>query len=73
MIQLVNAEDRAPSLGADLLWGVDEIAAEVGLSHRQAYHQLVTGRLPARKQAGKWIASRSGLRKHFANVLGENA
>jgi hypothetical protein len=51
------------------LWGVDAIAGELGLNRRQTYYQLETGKLPARKQAGKWIASRSGLRRYFASVI----
>ena len=56
-------------LGQDLLWGVDAIAGELGLNRRQTHYQLETGKLPARKQAGKWIASRSGLRRYFASVI----
>jgi hypothetical protein len=56
-------------LAGDLLWGVDAIATELNLSRRQTYHQLEAGRLPARKQSGKWVASRSGLRRFFASVL----
>ena len=61
--------DGETSLGSDLLWGVDPIANELGLTRRQTYWQLETGRLPARKHAGKWVASRSGLRRHFASIL----
>jgi hypothetical protein len=56
-------------LGADLLWGVNSIAHELGLTKRQTYHQLETGKLPAQKQAGKWVASRRGLRAHFAGII----
>jgi len=55
--------------GLDLLWGVDAIAAELNLTRRQTYHQLESGRLPARKQSGKWCASRAGLRKFFADLI----
>jgi hypothetical protein len=61
------------SLGNDLLWGVEEIGRELGLSRTQVYHQLETGRLPAFKQGGKWVASRSGLRRHFATILAGKA
>jgi hypothetical protein len=63
------ADGDTSSLGSDLLWGVDQIRAELGLNRRQTYYQLETGKLPARKQAGKWIASRSGLRRYFASVI----
>lgn len=56
-------------LAGDLLWGVDAIAHELSLTRRQTYHQLETGRLPARKQAGKWVASRIGLRRYFASIV----
>jgi hypothetical protein len=50
--------------GQDFLWGVDAIASELGLNRRQTYCNL-----PARKQAGKWIEWRSGLRRYFASVI----
>jgi hypothetical protein len=53
----------------DLLWGVDAIAQELNLSRRQTYYQLESGRLPARKQCGRWCASRVGLRKFFRDLL----
>jgi hypothetical protein len=49
--------------------GIDAISAELNLTRRQTYHQLETGRLPARKQAGKWVASRIGLRRYFASII----
>jgi hypothetical protein len=52
----------------DLIWGVNAIARELNLTPRQTYHQLETGRLPARKQSGKWVASASGLRRYFADL-----
>jgi hypothetical protein len=64
-----RSDDGALGLAGELLWGVDAIAKELNLSRRQAYHQLESGRLPARKQSGKWVASRRGLRRFFASVL----
>jgi hypothetical protein len=61
--------DGAVLSAGDLIWGVDAIAAELNLTRRQTYHQLETGRLPARKQAGKWVASRTGLRRYFASIV----
>jgi hypothetical protein len=63
-----NNADNA-GLAGDLIWGIAEIGAELNLTPRQVFHQLKTGRLPARKQAGKWVASRSGLRRYFASIL----
>jgi hypothetical protein len=65
----VDIPDSANPGGLDLLWGIDAIGAELNLTPRQVFHQLKTGRLPARKQAGKWVASRSGLRRFFASVV----
>jgi hypothetical protein len=66
-----SAPQGTPSpLANDILWGVNEIAAEIGQSTRQTYHQLETGKLPAGKQSGKWISSRSRLRAHFDQVMG---
>jgi hypothetical protein len=61
--------DSPPPLSADLLWGVKPIARELGLTPRQTYHQLENGHLPAFKQSGKWVATRSALRRHFADAL----
>ena len=66
----VGIDDHADNPGGlDLLWGIDAISAELNLTRRQTYHQLETGRLPARKQAGKWVASRTGLRRFFASII----
>jgi hypothetical protein len=56
-------------LGEDFLWGVGAIARELGLTRRQTYYQLENGKLPAKKQAGKWLASRTGLRRHFGSII----
>jgi hypothetical protein len=66
------AEGIAPPaapLGEDLIFGVQSIAAELGMTKRACYHQLENGVLPAKKYMGRWIASRRGLREHFAAVL----
>ena len=61
--------DPADTPGLDLIWGIAAISAELNLTRRQTYHQLETGRLPARKQAGKWVVSRKGLRRFFASIV----
>jgi hypothetical protein len=53
----------------DLIWGAAAIGKELGLTPRQCVHQLESGRLPARKHSGKWVASRTGLRLHFADII----
>jgi hypothetical protein len=66
-----NANIPADSAGlaGDLIWGGEAIGAYLNLTRRQVFHQLETGRLPARKQAGKWVASRAGLRRYFASIV----
>jgi len=63
----------AKPLADELIWETGPIGEEVGLKPREAYHLLRTGALPAQKIGGRWCASRSALRKHFAAVLGESA
>jgi hypothetical protein len=69
MPERANANESIGITSLDLLWGVDAIAAELNLTRRQTYHQLESGRLPARKHAGKWVASRRGLRACFADLI----
>jgi hypothetical protein len=66
-----QASNRA-NLASDLIWGAEAIAAELGRPKRAAYHLLERGRLPAKVIGGKWVASRSGLRRWFAQELGES-
>ena len=41
----------------------------IGRNARQTFHLIDTGKLPVKKIGGRWCASRSGLRKFFADVL----
>jgi len=61
------------TLGDDLLWGTDAIAAELKLTRRQAQHQLECRSIPAGKQLGRWVASRRALRAHFERLMTEIA
>ena len=45
----------------DYLWGASSIAKALGVSRRQAYYQLESGYLPARKIGVKWVVSRAEL------------
>jgi hypothetical protein len=56
-------------LDQDLLWGTQAIAAALGLTEDAAYRQLTLNRLPAKKILGRWVASRSGLRSFFADIV----
>jgi hypothetical protein len=64
----VASGDRV-SLADDLLWGVKPISEEINRSERQTFHLLENGRLPAKKIGGRWCASRTALRRHFAGLL----
>jgi hypothetical protein len=66
----VNDNNNSKPLAGELLWEVADIAAELGLPERAAYHLLRTRALPARKIGGKWVSSRAGLRRCFAPILG---
>lgn len=50
----------------DLLWGAEAIAQEIGRAVRITYHLLERGELPARKVCGRWVTTRTNLRKHLA-------
>lgn len=66
--------DKPEEIGLDLLWGMTNIAKELGLNRRQAYYLLESGVVAgARKVGGRWCASRSGLRRHFDSLLAGNA
>lgn len=50
----------------DLIWGVQEIAKEIGRGERQVYHMLSSGALPvARKVGGHWVVPRRRLWAFF--------
>jgi hypothetical protein len=47
-------------------WGAGQIGQAIGLTERQAFHLLKLGRIVcAKKVGGKWVASRSALRREF--------
>lgn len=46
--------ENAPS-GPRVVWGMGNIAREIGTTERKAFHMAETGRLPgAKKIAGRW-------------------
>jgi hypothetical protein len=54
-------------LSDDLLWGVDAIAAFIGVPLRKAYYLIDAGKIPVRKFGHRTItASRVELRRLFA-------
>lgn len=54
----------------DLVWEVDPIAGVIKRDRRATYHLLATGKLPARKVGGRWVASK---RRLIAFLIGEGA
>lgn len=39
-----------------LVWGAEAIGNALGLSARQAFHLLESGKLPAKKVGNRWVA-----------------
>jgi hypothetical protein len=56
------------SIKDDRLEGCEAIGGELGLSEREVRWALERGLYPARKEGGKWVASRAALRRHWAEV-----
>jgi hypothetical protein len=56
-------------LSNDLLRGVRAISAELGLSERIVYDQLVRHLIPGAKIGKIWTSSRSKLAKHYADRI----
>jgi hypothetical protein len=62
-----NVHDRdGRALGDDLLWGVKAIASEINRTERQTFNLVKTAAIPVRKIGGRYVASRTALRRHFA-------
>lgn len=59
---------RAEENRIGLVWGIKEIAAEIGRTPRQTYTMLVGGSLPAKLVGRRWCASREELRRFFSNL-----
>lgn len=60
------AEETGGALCDDLLWGIRNIAKEIGRSERQTLYLLEKRRLPASKTGGIWCSSRTALRSFFS-------
>jgi hypothetical protein len=61
----LKSKPKTSPLAADMLFGAEAIAAELGISTRKAFHLLESGQLPARKTGRLWTSTRSRLRKFF--------
>ena len=53
----------------DLLWGAEAIGHALDINARKAFHLLEKKAIPAKKVGGRWVASRRGLHKFFAEAL----
>jgi hypothetical protein len=49
----------------DLLWGATAIAQALNTTTRRAFWMLENEAIPAKKVRGRWVASRSALRRFF--------
>jgi len=63
-----RAKIPEPNLSDDLIWGIENIAAEIGLPKRRIYYLHSRGKLPFIKKIGHRtaVASRKKLRHFFA-------
>jgi hypothetical protein len=53
----------------DLLWGAEAIGRALNIDARRAFYLLETKAIPAKKVGGRWVVSRLGLRKFFAEAV----
>ena len=60
-----SSKTTTRSLAADMLFGAQAIADELGIDIRKTFHLLESGHLPARKTGRLWTSTRSRLRKFF--------
>jgi hypothetical protein len=66
-------DDHMQSLGSDMLWGVEAIAAYINRDVRPTYYQLQQGYLPGRKVGRIWTSAKSALRQHLTPTVAEPA
>jgi hypothetical protein len=66
-----HGQPAAPalSLNGDIIRGAQAIADELGCSPRQVFHLVETESIPVRKEGGRLVASRTGLRRHYAKLI----
>jgi hypothetical protein len=58
-------DDAGESLADDVLRGAVAIGQYIGLKPRPTFHGLQNGHIPARKEGGTWVSSKTVLRKHY--------
>jgi len=54
-----------PELKDEILWGASAIAKEIGRGERATFYMLERGELDARKICGRWVTTRSNLRRQL--------
>ncbi len=52
-------------LSDDLIWGIRDLAKELGKTERQTFHLVETKQIPAGKVGGRIVSSKTKLRAHF--------
>jgi hypothetical protein len=62
-----------PNMAGDLIWGIENIAKEIGRTPRQTQHLIATKQIPAGKVGGTVVGSRERIRDHFAAILNGEA
>ena len=64
---------KSPALSADLIWGVEDIAAEIGRTPAQTYHLISRGALKGVHKIGHRtiVASRRELQRQFSGKTTE--
>ena len=65
---MTHTEHVPNTVAADLLSGVDEIAAHIGESHRRVYYLLERKMLPGFKLGARWYLRKSTLQTHIARL-----
>jgi hypothetical protein len=58
------------SLADDIIRGVEAIALFLGEPKRRVFYLCAEGYIPAGKVGGRWVASKTRLRQHYAEVTG---
>lgn len=59
-------DNRSNAEKLDLIWGIGEIAAVIGISFAATAYMLREGQIPARKVGERWVASRERLNEFFS-------
>jgi hypothetical protein len=57
------------NIAKDRLNGAAAIAGFIGEPLRRTFHLLEQKLIPAGKQGGRWVASKSALQEHYAKLV----